>query len=402
MVAHGFRHEEGIDFEESFAPVTRIEAIHIPMVEKNKLDADLQGTPVDATHNRDMIGSLMYLTSSRPDLIYAVCLCARGYHASPLKKKTLVAVEEPAEKPSKKPATRRQSVGVQIRDTPVVSVSKKKAPSKAERNKGMELLSEAVLVEEAQLKKAIKQSKRKTTIHQAGGSSEGAYIESEVPDEPKGKSIDTNSDDDNDNADPQSDDKRTESNDDDKAADINKTDDKEDDEFVHSLKDFVPTDDEDVDDEEFDHINKEMYSDVNVELKDSEREGDQDKDDAQATVMAALATQKTEVPLQSSSISSDYATKFLNFDNIPSGEIEIISMMDVKVPHEDPIVKSEVPINVKEYIGTSLDDALHKALQRHTAELVKEHSISADVTDVLQQQPKPHKRAADIRKIKME
>ncbi|GKD54877.1 hypothetical protein Tco_1288264 [Tanacetum coccineum] len=47
------------------------------MVEKNKLDEDLQGTPVDATLYCGMIGSLMYLTSSRPDLIYAVCLCAR-------------------------------------------------------------------------------------------------------------------------------------------------------------------------------------------------------------------------------------------------------------------------------------------------------------------------------------
>ncbi|GJS69269.1 retrovirus-related pol polyprotein from transposon TNT 1-94 [Tanacetum coccineum] len=44
----------------------------------NKLDEDLQGTPVDATLYRGMIGSLMYLTSSRPDLIYAVCLCARN------------------------------------------------------------------------------------------------------------------------------------------------------------------------------------------------------------------------------------------------------------------------------------------------------------------------------------
>ncbi|GKD47333.1 hypothetical protein Tco_1271978, partial [Tanacetum coccineum] len=35
------------------------------------LDADLHGTPVDATHYRGIIGSLMYLTSSRPDLIYA-------------------------------------------------------------------------------------------------------------------------------------------------------------------------------------------------------------------------------------------------------------------------------------------------------------------------------------------
>ncbi|GKA90549.1 hypothetical protein Tco_0812419 [Tanacetum coccineum] len=41
------------------------------------MDEDLQGTPNDATLYHGMIGSLMYLTSSRPDLIYAVYLCAR-------------------------------------------------------------------------------------------------------------------------------------------------------------------------------------------------------------------------------------------------------------------------------------------------------------------------------------
>nr|GEW14252.1 uncharacterized mitochondrial protein AtMg00810-like [Tanacetum cinerariifolium] len=55
------------------------------MVEHNKIDEDLQGTPVDATLYRDMIGSLMYMTSSRPDLIYAVCLCDR-YQAKPTEK----------------------------------------------------------------------------------------------------------------------------------------------------------------------------------------------------------------------------------------------------------------------------------------------------------------------------
>ncbi|GKD49706.1 retrovirus-related pol polyprotein from transposon TNT 1-94 [Tanacetum coccineum] len=45
--------------------------VYTPMVEKNKLDEDLQGNPVDATLYRSLIGSLMYLTSSRPDLIYA-------------------------------------------------------------------------------------------------------------------------------------------------------------------------------------------------------------------------------------------------------------------------------------------------------------------------------------------
>ncbi|GJV43593.1 hypothetical protein Tco_1428129 [Tanacetum coccineum] len=54
------------------------------MVEKNKLDEDLQGKLVDATLYRGIIGSLMYLTFSRLDLIYAVCLCAL-YQARPAK-----------------------------------------------------------------------------------------------------------------------------------------------------------------------------------------------------------------------------------------------------------------------------------------------------------------------------
>ncbi|GKC78301.1 hypothetical protein Tco_1129075 [Tanacetum coccineum] len=44
------------------------------MIEIKKLDEDLQGKQVDATLYRDMIGSLMYLTASKPDLNYAVCL----------------------------------------------------------------------------------------------------------------------------------------------------------------------------------------------------------------------------------------------------------------------------------------------------------------------------------------
>ncbi|GJZ55425.1 retrovirus-related pol polyprotein from transposon TNT 1-94 [Tanacetum coccineum] len=61
------------------------DSIDTPMVEKNKLDEDLQGTPVDATLYHGMIRSLVYLTSSRPDHIYAICLCAR-YQAKPAEK----------------------------------------------------------------------------------------------------------------------------------------------------------------------------------------------------------------------------------------------------------------------------------------------------------------------------
>ncbi|GKE91906.1 retrovirus-related pol polyprotein from transposon TNT 1-94, partial [Tanacetum coccineum] len=44
------------------------DSVDTPLVEKSKLDEDLQGKQVDVTLYRDMIGSLMYLTSSIPNL----------------------------------------------------------------------------------------------------------------------------------------------------------------------------------------------------------------------------------------------------------------------------------------------------------------------------------------------
>ncbi|GJS36942.1 retrotransposon protein, putative, ty1-copia subclass [Tanacetum coccineum] len=154
LVARGYCQEEGINFEESFAPVARLNAIRIfltyathmnmifyqmdvkttflngilreevyvsqldrfvdqdnlnhlyklkkalyglkqapracypmetPMVEKSKLDEDTQGKVVEPTHYRGMIGTLMYLTASRPDLKFDVCMCAR-YQAKPTEK----------------------------------------------------------------------------------------------------------------------------------------------------------------------------------------------------------------------------------------------------------------------------------------------------------------------------
>nr|GFB49628.1 hypothetical protein [Tanacetum cinerariifolium] len=45
-----------------------------PMVEQAKLKLDLVGKPVDHTDYRSMIGSLMYVSSSRPDIIFGTCL----------------------------------------------------------------------------------------------------------------------------------------------------------------------------------------------------------------------------------------------------------------------------------------------------------------------------------------
>nr|GEU36256.1 hypothetical protein [Tanacetum cinerariifolium] len=152
LVVRGYRQEEGIDFEESFDPVARMEAIRIflayvahksfsvfpidmktaflhgslkedvyvcqpegfidadhpshskyvleilkkygmescdpvgtLMETKDKLDLDQNETPVDATKYHSMIGALMYLTSSRPDIVHSTCLCAR-YQAKPTEK----------------------------------------------------------------------------------------------------------------------------------------------------------------------------------------------------------------------------------------------------------------------------------------------------------------------------
>ncbi|GKB42810.1 retrovirus-related pol polyprotein from transposon TNT 1-94 [Tanacetum coccineum] len=59
--------------------------VDTPMVEKSKLDEDTQGKAMDPTHYRGMIGTLMYLTASRPDLTFVVCMCAR-YQAKPTEK----------------------------------------------------------------------------------------------------------------------------------------------------------------------------------------------------------------------------------------------------------------------------------------------------------------------------
>ncbi|GJY93633.1 retrovirus-related pol polyprotein from transposon TNT 1-94 [Tanacetum coccineum] len=59
--------------------------VDTPMVEKSKLDEDKEGKVVDPSHYRGMIGTLLYLTASRPDLQFAICMCAR-YQARPTEK----------------------------------------------------------------------------------------------------------------------------------------------------------------------------------------------------------------------------------------------------------------------------------------------------------------------------
>ncbi|XP_042972981.1 uncharacterized protein LOC122304782, partial [Carya illinoinensis] len=65
--------------------------IGTPMSPSTKLDKDESGKPVDSKIYRGMIGSLLYLTASRPDIMFSVCLCAR-FQSSP-KESHLIAVK---------------------------------------------------------------------------------------------------------------------------------------------------------------------------------------------------------------------------------------------------------------------------------------------------------------------
>ena len=65
--------------------------ISTPMATSTKLDADETGKVVDQKTYRDMIGSLLYLTASRPDIQFSVYLCTR-FQANP-KESHIIAVK---------------------------------------------------------------------------------------------------------------------------------------------------------------------------------------------------------------------------------------------------------------------------------------------------------------------
>ncbi|KAI3814174.1 hypothetical protein L1987_18921 [Smallanthus sonchifolius] len=66
-------------------------ALSTPIPVNHKLDSDSKGKEVDYRLYRGMIGSLMYLTVSRPDIMFAICLCLR-FQSKP-KESHLIAVK---------------------------------------------------------------------------------------------------------------------------------------------------------------------------------------------------------------------------------------------------------------------------------------------------------------------
>ncbi|GKA63377.1 retrovirus-related pol polyprotein from transposon TNT 1-94 [Tanacetum coccineum] len=64
--------------------ITSCDSIGTPIAMKH-LDDDLSGTLVDQTKYHSMVGALMYLTTSRPNIVHATCYCA-CYQAKPTEK----------------------------------------------------------------------------------------------------------------------------------------------------------------------------------------------------------------------------------------------------------------------------------------------------------------------------
>ncbi|GKB32831.1 integrase, catalytic region, zinc finger, CCHC-type containing protein [Tanacetum coccineum] len=258
----------------------------------------------------------------------------------------------------------------------VLEEEPKKAPAKVDRGKGMDLLFDVALLEATQLKKALKKSKQETHKLHASGSGDGVGSQPKVPDESQDKttginegtgtipgvpdvpkyqfesenkswgdsgdddSNDDDNDDDNDdvtnddddvvNSDADGDNEASDSErtdfDKDENLNLNQNDDEEEEyeeEYVHTLDNYELSDD----DEEY----EELYKDVNVRLKDAEHE-EEGKGDAEMTDVG-----RDDVSQEKSmSKSKMMHIQFLNLDNVPPADNEVISMMNVKVRHEEP------------------------------------------------------------------
>ncbi|GJU87606.1 hypothetical protein Tco_1295152 [Tanacetum coccineum] len=302
------------------------------------------------------------------------------------------------EYPSKKKSTKAKKV-TSTKPKP----SKKKAPVKADRGKGLNVLSEVALSKAAQLKEATKRSKKDFHISQASGSRDGIDFESGVPDEQhiRTTGVDKGTDDENDyedisddGDDDDDDDDGNDGNDGDDD-DANNNDNLEDDHTNHDDKETDSdrtesdrtkihvlnqstteyyeeeeeniNDEETMDDEEDDEVTKELYKDVNVNLGNEDTEMtnadqgaseqqnvsqesgfEQVEEDAHVTLTPVLDTQKVDEPVQSSSASFDFTSKLLNLENPSPADNEIASLMETLARHATavPEITSSFTTNI--------------------------------------------------------
>ncbi|GJV04874.1 hypothetical protein Tco_1338443 [Tanacetum coccineum] len=285
--------------------------------------------------------------------------------ASPQLTTITVSSEEPIKKTKrvKRSANKSSSaltVSVVKRDTLAVSLSKKKEKVTVEKRKGIDLLFEVALTEEAQYEEVQKKSLR--DFHKTHPSGSGIVTKTT----PRKDEDDSNNDHDSRS---KGSDQERDSGDDNTKSDSEKGSDSEHetDENESGSESDQQENEEDVEDDEEEKDNELVKTpsnstddedEINVEDK---AEGDKDEgmdyttnqfdDDVdlrmnepvttdegfnQKEGTDAEMTNKTEVPVTSSSHSSDLASKFLNFLDIPQTDAEIVSLMDVLVHHEVP------------------------------------------------------------------
>ncbi|GJX50440.1 hypothetical protein Tco_0277285, partial [Tanacetum coccineum] len=241
-------------------------------------------------------------------------------------------VKRPANNSSNAPTT-----GVVIRETPVKFLSKKKEKMTVEKRKGIDLLSKVALTKEAQYEEVQKKSLRDFhKTHPSGSSTVTKIAPSAAKIKPSFINEGTSGKDEDDNNNEH--DSRSEGSDqekdsgDDKAQSNSEkgmdseheTDENESDET--KIKDKTEGDE----DEGMDYTTNQFNDDVNFRLNEPIALNQVIKD---AHVTLSIVPQKTKVPVTSSSHSSDLASKFLNFSDIPHTDAEIVSPMDVHVHH---------------------------------------------------------------------
>ncbi|GJQ91453.1 hypothetical protein Tco_0002592 [Tanacetum coccineum] len=116
------------------------------------------------------------------------------------------------------------------------------------------------------------------------------------------------------------------------------------------------SDDDNQEEEEVDQENE--YEDDEIERNENlETTQEQVVEDAHVTT--STVTKKTKVPATSSSRSSDLASKFLNFSDIPHTDAEIVSPFDVPVQHEVPNTQTTTLLPIPVFVITTIPQSLH-------------------------------------------
>ncbi|GKC25741.1 hypothetical protein Tco_1027891 [Tanacetum coccineum] len=131
-------------------------------------------------HDDTLLGTLKFVSKTEDCQIYgAVIPYGMINDDIKLSKASKTYLDYAARKvPPKKARKFKKPASPKLSYTPDKSVSKNKTPARIGIGKDIELLSNAALLEEAQLKKALKKIKRQTHKVQASGSSEGVDFES--------------------------------------------------------------------------------------------------------------------------------------------------------------------------------------------------------------------------------